>query len=68
MHQPRATTMSPLLTPAEVAKLLRLDEETLAAWRTTGRQALPYVRIGGRTVRYRLADVERFVAQHLCEV
>ncbi len=55
-----------LLTPAEVANHLRVDEETLAAWRCTGRQSLPFVRLGSRLVRYRASDVARFVADHLC--
>lgn len=51
-----------LLTPAEVADLLKVKPRTLEDWRL-GRAgpALPFVRLG-RTVRYRAADVQRLIA------
>ena len=55
---------SPLLTPSDVAKRLVLEETTLAAWRSSGRQSLPWVRVGGR-IRYRASDVDSFIASHL---
>ncbi|MGH9491476.1 MAG: helix-turn-helix transcriptional regulator [Terriglobales bacterium] len=48
-----------LLTPSEVAKLLRLPVATLAQWRYRG-QGPPFLRLG-RVVRYDAADVAKFV-------
>ena len=55
---------SKLLTPAEVAELLGVSVQTLAVWRSVERYALPYVKVGAR-VRYRPADIERFIEQSL---
>lgn len=49
-----------LLTPQEVAKVLGVTPQTLAVWRCEKRYALPYVK-AGRLVRYRVADVEKFI-------
>lgn len=49
-----------LMPPAEVAELLGVRPQTLTAWRHRGAQELPYVKVG-RLVRYKAADVERFV-------
>lgn len=40
-----------LLTPEQAAQLLGMSDRTLATWRSTGRHALPYIRVGGR-IRY----------------
>lgn len=45
-----------LLTPAQTAQVLGLSTRTLATWRSTGRHALPYVKVG-RLVRYRAQDL-----------
>lgn len=45
-----------MLTPAEVAKLIGLDVGTLANWRCTGSENLPYVKFGNR-VRYHPAEL-----------
>jgi len=50
-----------LLTPKEVAAVLRLRECTLATWRCTGRADLPYVKIG-RSVRYTADAVAAYIA------
>jgi excisionase family DNA binding protein len=49
----------PLLTPAEAAAYLRLEEHTLANWCWRG-EGPPYVRID-RRVRYRREDLEAWV-------
>lgn len=49
-----------LLTPAEAAKLLGLQTETLTRWRTDRRYPLAYVKVGGR-VRYRRSDIDAFL-------
>lgn len=45
-----------LLTPDQVAAALGLSHRTLAAWRSSRRNPLPYVKVGSR-VRYRQQDV-----------
>ena len=56
---------STLLSQEETAELLGLDERTLEKWRLTGRYGLPFVKIGARVVRYKLADVEAFIEKNL---
>ncbi len=53
-----------LLTPQQVADQLSVSVGTLAVWRATRRYDLPYTKIG-RLVRYRLDDVEAFIAARL---
>ena len=55
-----AAVSSPLLSRKEAASFLGLKEQTLAAWATVGRYDLPFVRVG-RLVKYRLADLEKFL-------
>lgn len=45
-----------LLTTEQVADALGLSSRTLAAWRSSRANSLPYVKTGSR-VRYRLQDV-----------
>lgn len=47
---------SDLLTPDQVAAALGLSHRTLAAWRSTRRHPLAWVKVGSR-VRYRRQDV-----------
>ena len=51
-----STARQPLLTPEEVAALLKVPTTTLAVWRSTGRVKLRFVKIG-RAVRYPAGDV-----------
>ncbi len=51
-----------LLCPDDVARMLGISTQTLAAWRSTGRIALPFVKIG-RLCRYRRADVLEFLRE-----
>lgn len=51
---------TPLLTVAEVAAYLQLPVATLYAWRHRGEGPLGF-RVG-RYVRYRRADVDRWIA------
>jgi excisionase family DNA binding protein len=50
-----------LLTRKEAAEALGVRPETLAVWHCTGRYKLPVVKVG-RAVRYRPADLERWLA------
>ena len=58
------SSASELLKPADVSRLLKVPESTLAVWRSTGRVQLPYTRIGG-AVRYRPVDVANLVTAGL---
>lgn len=46
-----------LLTPRQVSEMLAVPVQTLAHWRTSRLVPLPYVKVGGKHVRYRLSDV-----------
>lgn len=50
------------LTPREVSARLRKDVGTLANWRSKG-IGPAYLKLGHRTVVYKLADVEAFEAK-----
>jgi len=49
-----------LLDEAAAARYLSVAPATLRVWRCTGRYALPFVKVG-RLVRYREADLSRFI-------
>jgi excisionase family DNA binding protein len=49
------------LTVAEVAEILKLNQQTVRNWITDGK--LPAVRVGQRRVRIRRADFERLLAR-----
>jgi excisionase family DNA binding protein len=51
----------PLLTPAEVAQLFRVDPKTVTRWATTGR--LRSLRTPGGHRRYRESDVRALLAE-----
>lgn len=48
-----------LLTTADVCRLLKIDRWTVERMRDRG--DLPFVRIGQRLVRFRLADVRKLI-------
>jgi len=50
--------LSDLLTRKEAAEYLKIQPQTLAAWSSIGRYDLPLIKVG-RSVRYRLADLEK---------
>ena len=57
-----ATTEGPeqLLTPAEVAKLFRVDPKTVTRWAKSGK--LSYIRTLGGHRRYRSSEVQSLLA------
>lgn len=55
------------LTPKQAAELLNLPEATLSVWRSTNRVVLPFFKLGHH-VRYRRADIERFISANLRNV
>jgi len=50
------------MTPAEVSDLLGVEVQTLAAWRSSGRHELPFLKIG-RKVAYSRRAVEAWLSQ-----
>ena len=44
----------------QAAEYLTVSAGTLSVWRSTGRYALPFVKVG-RMVRYRLADLDAWL-------
>ena len=55
---------SELLSRREAAAYLGVAEQTLAIWKCTKRQQLPYVKIG-KLVKYRKSDLDEFIAKNL---
>lgn len=49
-----------LLTPREAAQTLGVSTRTLFTWTASGQ--LPAVRLGARSVRYAMSDLENFIA------
>lgn len=59
---PQAET-NQYLAPAEAAQYLGVSVDLLAQWRCKRRVPLPFVKIG-KLVRYRMRDLERFLADN----
>lgn len=57
-HQP---ALASLLTPAEAAKRLGVGQRLLERWRSTGGGPC-FVKMTGKTVRYRSEDLEAFIS------
>ena len=49
-----------LLTRKEAAEYLDIKENTLAAWASTKKYRLPYIKLG-TTVKYKVCDLEAFI-------
>ena len=49
-----------LLSESQAADFLQVSPGTLSVWRSTGRYALPFVKIGAR-VRYRRSDLQSWL-------
>lgn len=55
--------MSELISDSEVMQMLGVKSRaTLATWRY--RKQLPYVRLGGRTIRYKREDIEAMIERN----
>ena len=59
-HRQLIAANADLLDDHAAAALLDVSPGTLAVWRSTGRYALPFVKIG-RKVRYRRSDLEAWM-------
>ena len=66
MHNESASTPSfkntRMLTPEEAAEFLQVSINTLSMWRSNQRYKLPYYKIGGNIVRYKLEDLYTFAS------
>jgi hypothetical protein len=51
--------VEPLIETDEMAKILGVRPNTLESWRSSGRVAVPYIKLG-RSVRYRPSTVLAF--------
>ena len=60
MPEKIAESVRDLLTEAQAADFLGLSPGTLSVWRSTGRYALPFVKIGAR-VRYKRGALQSWV-------
>ena len=49
-----------LLTPENAAAYIGSQPSTMSIWRSTGRYAIPYVKVG-RLVRYRKSALDAFL-------
>jgi excisionase family DNA binding protein len=58
--------MKVMLNRPEAAEYLGIQTQTLAAWASLGRYAIPYYRIG-KSVRYRVADLDAWLEQRRTE-
>jgi predicted DNA-binding transcriptional regulator AlpA len=52
------------ITDAQLAKMLQWNESTPCQLRKRGKMPIPYVKIGKRTVRYKLSKVHEYMAQN----
>ena len=60
-----STPIFGLMTSNQVAAALALSNKTLAAWRSSGRSPLPFLKLGSR-VRYRSEDVLAWLESRMC--
>lgn len=56
------TKIDERLTAEQAAEYIGVQPQTLAAWRSTGRYDLPFVR-AGRAIRYRKSDLDAWMAR-----
>ncbi len=63
--EPKQTALTVLLTTNEAAEFLRLKPNTLAKMRVAG-NGPPFVKLGGRAVAYRKADLEAWISARVC--
>ena len=59
---PATATRTELLTREQAADFLGIRPQTLAVWHSTGRYLIPLVKVG-RSVRYRMSDLEKFLQE-----
>ena len=63
MLEPTLIKFDAMLPPKTTAEILGVETQTLAAWRSNKRVALPWVKCGA-AVRYKASDVQRFIEKN----
>jgi excisionase family DNA binding protein len=66
-HRAVPATSGRLLTPENLAEITGLSTETLAQWRSQ-RRGIPFVKISRNCVRYRQADLDRWLEERIVRV
>ena len=61
MNNITTTATKGLLTTKQAAEYLGISPATLDTWRCTKRNVIPYIKLGGRFVRYRQEDLDNFI-------
>ena len=51
------------ISSKELAKKIGVTTRTLSTWRSTGKYGLPFIKVNGRKVLYRVEDVEAWLEQ-----
>ncbi len=51
-----------LLTPDEVAKLLKVNKRTIYSW--VERKQISYIKINKKLIRFRPVDIQEFIQNH----
>ncbi len=51
-----------LLTPDEVAKLLKVNKRTIYSW--VERKQISYIKINKKLIRFRPIDIQEFIQNH----
>jgi len=51
-----------LLTPEEVARILKVDKRTIYYW--IERKMINYIKVNKKVVRFRPSDVDEFLRKH----
>lgn len=51
------------MSPSDFEQELDIPEATQAVWRSTGRNGLPYYKVG-RLIRYKRSEIEQWLATH----
>jgi DNA-binding transcriptional MerR regulator len=59
--QPTSPVASDLLTDEQAARILSVEPRTLRLWRNS--RGLPFIRITSKVIRYRLADLNQWLAE-----
>jgi excisionase family DNA binding protein len=54
------TDSTELLNPADASKALGIRVSTIRAWVLN--RKIPYVKLGGKLVKFRRVDIEKFIA------
>jgi predicted DNA-binding transcriptional regulator AlpA len=65
--RPCSVATSRLLAAEDVAQITGLSTETLAQWRSQ-RRGIPFVKISRNCVRYRQADLDRWLEERIVRV